>query len=343
MKITKQRLKEIIKEELGSDDAIIDAFLDAQVGEDVLSEDLGALPAMTNAELLAYILQVGYVAPAVAAGATATAMIVYANIKNLLGRRKADQKKAAQAARSKAHKEQKEAELVLLSEFLSEDEAFLAALEDLTSADEKGKRKAVRAFNKAVRSKMAELDSMIKTKPDDLLARVRQKAEAGEIEARVADEFEEKVTVVSDEEAMRKAAPARRRVRVRRKNLGESKMKLTKVKLRQIIKEELKNIMEVDRGAWVVERDGVSADERYLTHGFKWGPETRAEVHEFKQEAEGVLRYALESGKIDSGRVTDMAALDDGDDEVLRLKGDPSQKEIDRLAYGARTGRWRDR
>jgi len=28
---------------------------------------------------------------------------------------------------------------------------------------------------------------------------------------------------------------------------------------------------------------------------------------------------------------------------ALKLSGDPSQKEIDRLAYGARTGRWRDR
>ena len=28
---------------------------------------------------------------------------------------------------------------------------------------------------------------------------------------------------------------------------------------------------------------------------------------------------------------------------ALELSGDPSQKEIDRLAYGARTGRWRDR
>ena len=28
---------------------------------------------------------------------------------------------------------------------------------------------------------------------------------------------------------------------------------------------------------------------------------------------------------------------------ALELSGDPSQKEIDRLAYGARTGRWRGR
>jgi hypothetical protein len=108
-------------------------------------------------------------------------------------------------------------------------------------------------------------------------------------------------------------------------------MKITKQRLKEIIKEELKNIMEVDRGAWVVERDGVSADEKYLTHGFKWGPETSAEVHEFKQEAQGVLRYALESGKIDSGRVTDMSELDDSDEEALHLKGNPSREKIAQL------------
>jgi hypothetical protein len=88
-------------------------------------------------------------------------------------------------------------------------------------------------------------------------------------------------------------------------------MKLTKQRLKEIIKEELKNITEVDRGAWVIERDGVSADEKYLSRGLKWGPQARADVHEFKQEAQGVLRYALESGKIDSGRVTEISTIEE--------------------------------
>jgi hypothetical protein len=36
-------------------------------------------------------------------------------------------------------------------------------------------------------------------------------------------------------------------------------------------------------------------------------------------------------GKIDSGRVTDMAVVDDADEEALHLKGDPTQRETDRL------------
>ena len=81
-------------------------------------------------------------------------------------------------------------------------------------------------------------------------------------------------------------------------------MKLTKARLKEIIKEELQSLTEVDRGEWVVERDGVPWNERFLNRGLKWGPLERAEVHEFKQEAAGVLRAALEMGKIDSGRVS---------------------------------------
>ena len=88
-------------------------------------------------------------------------------------------------------------------------------------------------------------------------------------------------------------------------------MKLTKQRLKEIITEELKNITEVDRGKWVIERDGVTADEKYLSRGLKWGPQERAEVHEFKQEAQGVLRYALENGKIDSGRATEISTIEE--------------------------------
>ena len=98
-------------------------------------------------------------------------------------------------------------------------------------------------------------------------------------------------------------------------------MKITKQRLREIIKEELQSLNEVDRGQWVVERDGVTADEKYLTRDLKWKSLARAEVHEFKQEAEGVLRAALEMGKIDSGRVTDKRELEsDGEEAVRRGK-----------------------
>jgi hypothetical protein len=64
-------------------------------------------------------------------------------------------------------------------------------------------------------------------------------------------------------------------------------MKITKQRLKEIIKEELESLNEVDRGEWVIERDGVTADEKYLSRGLRWGPQNRAEVHEFKQEAQG--------------------------------------------------------
>jgi hypothetical protein len=88
-------------------------------------------------------------------------------------------------------------------------------------------------------------------------------------------------------------------------------MKITKQRLKEIIKEELQNLNEVDRGQWVIERDGVTADEKYLSRGLRWGPQNRAEVHEFKQEAQGVLRTALEMGKIDSGRVSEVSTIEE--------------------------------
>ena len=88
-------------------------------------------------------------------------------------------------------------------------------------------------------------------------------------------------------------------------------MKITKQRLKEIIKEELQALTEVDRGKWVVERDGVTADKKYLTRDLKWKSLDRAEVHEFKQEAQGVLRHALESDKIDSGRVSEVSTIEE--------------------------------
>ena len=88
-------------------------------------------------------------------------------------------------------------------------------------------------------------------------------------------------------------------------------MKITKQRLKEIIKEEIQNLNEVDRGQWVIERDGVTADKKYLSRGLSWVPQSRAEVHEFKQEAQGVLRQALGSGKIDSGRVREVSTIEE--------------------------------
>ena len=50
-------------------------------------------------------------------------------------------------------------------------------------------------------------------------------------------------------------------------------MKLTKQKLKEIIKEELSKLNEVLQdagGVWVIERTGVSSDERYLHSDHEW-------------------------------------------------------------------------
>ena len=66
-------------------------------------------------------------------------------------------------------------------------------------------------------------------------------------------------------------------------------MKLTKSKLKQIIKEELENIFEQSEG-YVLERGGVSADERFYVSGPasnpKFGPSGRAKVWKEKDMAE---------------------------------------------------------
>ena len=50
-------------------------------------------------------------------------------------------------------------------------------------------------------------------------------------------------------------------------------MKLTKQRLKEIIKEELSKLNEVLQdagGVWVIERTGVSSDERYLYRDHEW-------------------------------------------------------------------------
>jgi hypothetical protein len=52
-------------------------------------------------------------------------------------------------------------------------------------------------------------------------------------------------------------------------------MKLTKQRLKEIIKEELSRLNELGEdpgGVWVVEKTGVPFDERYLQPNHSWGP-----------------------------------------------------------------------
>ena len=251
MKLTKARLKRIIKEELegSSETDVIDDFLSAPVGEESSGLTEGQMElwfTLQNAEMIASL----------AVGAAAVGILGITGLKALgakalkfLEDRQINAREAARAAREKAEEEQAEAELVLLTDFLLEDPTFVAALDGLVTS---GSRKDVIAFNKSVRGKIKELGSMMNTSPAVLLKRLRKKAGAGDIEQRVVSDFEEKVSSANpeqDAEALRKAEPAslpsRQRQKIKESKKGK-KMKLTKAKLKQIIKEELEGSDEAD-------------------------------------------------------------------------------------------------
>lgn len=245
MKLTKAKLQKIIKEELeglGETD-VIDDFLSAPVGEES--------PELTEGQMeLWFTLQNAEMIASLAVMAAATGILGITGLKALgaklyrfLRKRNLNARNAAFSAHKKAKKEQAEAELILLTEFLLDDDAFIAALDGLVTS---GSRKDVIAFNKNVRAKIKELGDMIRTSPEELLKRLRKKADAGEIEQRVVSDFEEKVSSVDPEqdvETLRKAEPAslssRQRQKIKESIKGTNKMKLTKAKLQKIIKEEI--------------------------------------------------------------------------------------------------------
>jgi hypothetical protein len=221
MKLTKAKLQKIIKEELeGSGETdVIDDFLSAPVGEES--------PELTEGQMeLWFTLQNAEMIASLAVMAAATGILGITGLKALgaklyrfLRKRNLNARNAAFEAHKKARKQRSEAELILLTEFLLDDDAFIAALDGLVNS---GSRKDVIAFNKNVRAKIKELGDMIRTSPEELLKRLRKKADAGEIEQRVVSDFEEKVSSVDPEqdvEALRKAEP--------------------KAKLQKIIKEEI--------------------------------------------------------------------------------------------------------
>ncbi len=245
MKLTKAKLQKIIKEELegSAETDVIDDFLSAPVGEES--------PELTEGQMeLWFTLQNAEMIASLAVMAAATGILGITGLKALgpklyrfLRKRNLNARNAAIAAHKKARKQRSEAELILLTEFLLEDSTFVAALEGLVTS---GSRKDVIAFNKSVRGKIKELGSMVSADPEELLKRLRKKADAGEIEQRVVSDFEEKVSSVDpeyDAEALRKAEPVssapRQRQKIKESIKGTNKMKLTKAKLQKIIKEEI--------------------------------------------------------------------------------------------------------
>ena len=121
-------------------------------------------------------------------------------------------------------------------------------------------------------------------------------------------------------------------------------MKLTKLKLEEIIMEELSGIKEGGFAGhyerepeyeknWAVRRSGEHDVEGYLGKNYEWGPEESAERFEFEQEANGVINYGVASGKIESGQPVELSSV-----EPLRL-GRPEHDPLDTSPRGIRNRR----
>ena len=106
-------------------------------------------------------------------------------------------------------------------------------------------------------------------------------------------------------------------------------MKITKQRLREIIKEELNEVKETT----------ALDDAASLLFNL---------INRLQHES-GVGRPVVVSSRAgeDIDVLEELLKIQEFIQEhrtpALELSGDPSQKEIDRLAYGARTGRWRGR
>tara|TARA_R110000824_G_scaffold28907_7_gene96706 strand:+ start:732 stop:1157 length:426 start_codon:yes stop_codon:yes gene_type:complete len=141
-------------------------------------------------------------------------------------------------------------------------------------------------------------------------------------------------------------------------------MKITKQRLKEIIKEEFERSTPPGDGfgdeddGYYPERPGpekvdeaanpewesadkILRDLVYLAQDLE--DSSNAESAALASAIVSKLREAVDAME---RRLNDkFAAAEDevSDEEALELKGNPSQREINRLAYGARTGRWRDR
>ena len=114
-------------------------------------------------------------------------------------------------------------------------------------------------------------------------------------------------------------------------------MKITKQRLKQIIKEELN---EASNPEWE-SADKILRGLVYLAQDLE--DSTNAEPAALASAIVNRLREAVDA--MERRLNEKFAEVEDevSDEEALELKGNPSQREMDRLAYGARTGRWRDR
>ena len=114
-------------------------------------------------------------------------------------------------------------------------------------------------------------------------------------------------------------------------------MKITKQRLKEIIKEELN---EASNPEWD-KADKILSALVHLADDLENSP--HADPAQLASAIVSKLREAVDALERRLNEKFAEAEDEISDEEALQLKGNPSQREIDRLAYGARTGRWRDR
>jgi hypothetical protein len=114
-------------------------------------------------------------------------------------------------------------------------------------------------------------------------------------------------------------------------------MKLTKQRLKEIIKEELESSNPPE---WET-ADKILRNLAYLAQDLE--DSSNAEPAKLAFAIVGKLREAVDAMERRLNEKFAAAKVDDeeSDEEALHLSGPTSQREIDRLAYSARTGRWR--
>ena len=189
MKLTKAKLKQIIREELENlnfstdEEMSLDDFMNTRIGDETMTEvadyafyhwliNMG----ITNGQILAVAVGLP-----LALAATALARPFVLSMLNRSRNSKAAAQREANKAWRAAAADQKEADLEKLVELLFKDPKFPAVAKELMAAEKTGTgtRSAARKFNALVRTAAEGVD----TDSEKMVAAVRQKHSRGELES----------------------------------------------------------------------------------------------------------------------------------------------------------------
>jgi len=132
-------------------------------------------------------------------------------------------------------------------------------------------------------------------------------------------------------------------------------MKITKQRLKEIIKEEFSKLNELGEdpgGVWVIEKTGVPYDERYLQPNHSWGPlfdsdgDGSLDTLAFEDKDE-TARYMVANG-VSTDNLPRPSFYSDDDLDKLRAQAEPTMRlsaptdrDVRRLRHGVKTGDWR--